>query len=216
MFDASIILASRRDDGMDLPYIVAVVVFSIVSMIVSAVKKRSEKKKAESIKPKTAGRFEILEEVKETRPTRGVLAQLVEMIERASDVNKPRPGATPPSVIRPPTVMRPQQPTRPSAPAARTVPHNRDMEPKGRAVAAHARTFHVSGESSEPHKPRVETVDVTASVRQSRIARIAPSEIGAIDQDAKPRRQFTIGSLKQAMVMKEILSPPVALRTDHN
>ena len=214
MLDASIILSARRDDGLDLPYVVAVIVFSIVSMIVSAIKKRSEKKKAEAIKARPVNRFETLQEVKESRPTKGVFAQLVEMIERASDVSKPRPGDTPPPVKRPPAIVRQPQPTLPPAPAVRTVPHNRDMEPRGRAVAAHARTFHVSGESSEPHKPRVKTVDVTASVRQSRIARIAPSEIGAIDPDARPRRLFTIGSLKQAMVMKEILSPPIALRTD--
>jgi hypothetical protein len=211
MLNVWIILAARNSDGLDIPYIIAIALFSIVSMIVSAIKKRAEKNKSLPAKPKPSEKIETLEEVRETVPAKGVLAQLIEVIQRAGDLTKPPAGTRPPTATRPPPTARPTEPTRAAPPAAKARSRSGDLEPTGRAVTAHARTFHVSGESYGPRKPQAKTEDVTLSVRQ---ARIAPSEIGAIDPDAKPRRKFRIGSLKQAIVMKEILSPPIALRTD--
>ncbi len=214
-------MLGEGDRGLSgLLYVVAVIVLSIIGYAGDAIKKAAERRKDEG-RPRSRSDEPIspIEPEEQVRPPRPVARPMTPPVARG-DAPRPAPPIQrplPAGMERPrPPVRPPQPPTRPARPAqpqaSPTLRERMAGAPRGPArpttpVARQPVTpqpVPVAGTASPSQAPPV-LADLTAPRR-------APASGEALS--AKSFRSLSGAELRRAIVLNEVLSPPLALRDE--
>jgi hypothetical protein len=221
---AQVILAQREGYGQELFYIIAILILSVGSAIFQKVRQKFEEPD-EGRKPEPEKRIEMIDERPPQR--RASPAPPVRPARPAAPMTREQPRR-PPVRPMPPVRERPpsRQPAPPPARPARDVGRMPPIEPR-RTPAPRPAAPVPRPRPAQPARPAAPARSAAAEVEfvgeplrdtMQRRDDVRAAGLPAAVERAKPVSvslgDMSMDDLRRAIVLKEILDPPVALRGD--
>lgn len=230
----SSLLAARPGSDLDFVWIVIVLAISAVGWVVGKIKEAEEAKKRKGrripppaeVEPDEEEELIIPTEVREDRPPLSrpqpkappTMPRVPRVPQRPMPQRPPSPISVErrPEVRRPPTVPTIPPPKRPATPPPRPVPAAQQSRGTVRDRVTPAREAERLGQAAETRaKKLAEREAATQAQRELRPRTAVPAEHPP-KQEAAGARKFglTASTLRKAIILNEILSPPLALRQE--
>jgi len=222
------LLAARPGSDLDFVWIVIVLAISAVGWVVGKIMEAEEAKKRKGaripppaeVEPDEEEELIIPTEVREDRPPlprpQPKSPPTMPRVPRIPQQPAPQRMPTPIRVERRPEVRRPTvpPPKRPASPPPRPVPVGRQTtRPAGDRVTP-AQDASRLGTLAERHTQKL--ADREAKIEARRETHPQTTAAKDVVQASTPARKFglTASTLRKAIILNEILSPPLAIRQD--
>ncbi len=183
-------------------FLILVVVVGFIRWVANLIQQQKEAKERASLSPEELARREAawrrqIGEEEEAPVEKDPFQELKDLFEQIKEPQRPAPA--PPSLPKPPPpALRPASAAPPPLPAA--VPASPPPQPSSAAAAAAARAYSLPASSGSVNRAFSEARPPEKRGRSGQAAASLRREL------ASPR------ALRQAVLMREILGPPKALR----